>query len=137
MRNTLRRRGQEGSCFYTFLERTFVFIFLLFRLFLAIPFCWLVYSNTRAPLLICLLLTGVLFLSMIWNIEIINKLWKAVEQSKTHGGKLPLSRPMQSIKSCVKALAKDKVCRLFVWFYCGVFYFVLPFGFFRFKTLFE
>ena len=72
---------------------------------------------------------------MVWNIEVINKLWKATRVSLTLNGSLPLTPRMEMVQKCVKSLVANTLVRSLVWTYCGVAYFLLPFGLFRMSTL--
>lgn len=50
------------------------------RLILSVPLLWKQAASLNCPLLLVFLTGGVCTLSMVWNIQIINKLWKKVRE---------------------------------------------------------
>ena len=65
---------------------------------------------------------------MIWILQIINKLWKAIKQCLTHQGKTPLGPAAELIDKLVKFFVLSAPGKAIVLIYTVAGYFVLPIG---------
>lgn len=63
---------------------------------------------------------------MIWNLQIINKLWKAVKGCLTHDGKEELGAVGKQVEKLVKFIVFSIPGRTIVFGYTFLAYFVLP-----------
>lgn len=67
---------------------------------------------------------------MIWNLQIMNKLWKAIKECLTHEGKNQLGPVGKQVDKFVKCIVFSAPGRSIVMIYTITAYFVMPVWYF-------
>ena len=100
---------------------------LIIRLVLPLPTILLIYSQTNCPKVLMISSSSLYSLSMIWILQIINKLWKVVKECLTHQGST-LGPAGKLIDQMVKFIAFSSPGRVIVLINTVAAYFMLPIG---------
>ena len=100
------------------------------RFIFAIPIIWKIFLSKNCPIIFPILSGGLIGISTIWCIQIINKIWKAINLKITGNGVNPLSKNWMRVHYCVKSLKSRKVMVILT-IYVLVMYFILPIYLFR------